>query len=32
MFMEYCNGGDLKMLLKQKKGKLPEEEVVKYFK
>lgn len=30
--MEYCNGGDLKGLLKKKGGKLVESEVVGYFK
>jgi len=32
MFLEYCNGGDLKVLLSQRGGILSEAEAVKYFK
>ena len=31
MFLEYCNGGDLKELLKKRGGKLSENEAVTYF-
>lgn len=32
MFLEYCNGGDIKALLKSKGGVLSEEEAITYFK
>lgn len=31
MFLEFCNGGDLKELLKKRGGKLSEAEALTYF-
>jgi len=31
MFLDYCNEGDLKELLKKRGGRLPESEAVNYF-